>query len=361
MGYEKYYQGGWKSGEAGGTPITPEALNHMEAGIEASGTHADNTSNPHKVTAVQTGALPTSGGTLTGPVSVSGNDNTVTMGTGANDVYLRNTVANKYLQLKNDGTLAYSNNVIYHAENKPTAEDVGAVPTSRTVNGKALSTDVSLADLTGMVGTPKKGAVVYSTINEMGIGLTASCTTEAFASQLQGYSNVQFMHRVDDAIHLTDVPASYGTVEFHKGPNNSYVYGLMVDIYSNVFVYKYHSSQTATNGWKRVSSGSLWTNASPTSTFNGQTITVSGMKFCRSIMVVLQAVNGCHIYHIAHRDISITHANTPTHARYDNGHYTVGRAVGVNFTNNTIQFGHGNQNGTQNQGVAVPIVVIGLC
>lgn len=33
MGYEKYYQDGWKSGETGGTPITPEALNHMEEGI----------------------------------------------------------------------------------------------------------------------------------------------------------------------------------------------------------------------------------------------------------------------------------------------------------------------------------------
>ena len=34
MAYEKYYPGGWKSGESGGTPITPEALNHMEEGIE---------------------------------------------------------------------------------------------------------------------------------------------------------------------------------------------------------------------------------------------------------------------------------------------------------------------------------------
>jgi hypothetical protein len=76
------------------------------------------------------GALPISGGTLTGSVSVSGNDNTVTMGTGANDVYLRNTVANKYLQLKNDGTLAYSNNAIYHAGNKPTYSDVGAAASS---------------------------------------------------------------------------------------------------------------------------------------------------------------------------------------------------------------------------------------
>lgn len=34
MAYEKYYPGGWQSGPAGGTPITPEALEHIEAGIE---------------------------------------------------------------------------------------------------------------------------------------------------------------------------------------------------------------------------------------------------------------------------------------------------------------------------------------
>lgn len=33
MSYKKYYEGGWRSGETGGTPITPEALNHMEQGI----------------------------------------------------------------------------------------------------------------------------------------------------------------------------------------------------------------------------------------------------------------------------------------------------------------------------------------
>lgn len=34
MSYKPYYENGWKSGEEGGTPITPEALNHMEEGIE---------------------------------------------------------------------------------------------------------------------------------------------------------------------------------------------------------------------------------------------------------------------------------------------------------------------------------------
>lgn len=33
MSYQKYYPNGWQSGEAGGTPITPEALSHIENGI----------------------------------------------------------------------------------------------------------------------------------------------------------------------------------------------------------------------------------------------------------------------------------------------------------------------------------------
>lgn len=35
MAYSKYYPNGWKSGEVGATPITPEALNNMENGIAA--------------------------------------------------------------------------------------------------------------------------------------------------------------------------------------------------------------------------------------------------------------------------------------------------------------------------------------
>lgn len=35
MSYKRYYENGWQSGESGGTPITPEALNHIEDGIVA--------------------------------------------------------------------------------------------------------------------------------------------------------------------------------------------------------------------------------------------------------------------------------------------------------------------------------------
>ena len=45
MAYSPYYNGGWKSGEVGGTPITPEALNHMEDGISAALTGSDVVNN----------------------------------------------------------------------------------------------------------------------------------------------------------------------------------------------------------------------------------------------------------------------------------------------------------------------------
>lgn len=101
----------------------------------------------------------------------------------------------------------------------------------------------------GYGGTPKTGAAVFSNLSEMGLGLTASCTTEAFVKALKGHSNVQFMHNKDNAIRLTDAPFDYGTVEFHKGANDNYIYGIGVDVKANIYVYKYHPSQTDTNGW----------------------------------------------------------------------------------------------------------------
>lgn len=44
MAYTPYYSGGWQSGEEGGTPITPAALNHMEDGIAAAAPAADGAS-----------------------------------------------------------------------------------------------------------------------------------------------------------------------------------------------------------------------------------------------------------------------------------------------------------------------------
>ena len=124
-----------------------------------------------KPTAAEIGALPLSGGTLTGKISVpgestfyndtyvdpwhgqicaikatghiastatikgatlqaAGNGKNITLGTGGSDVYISNSASNKYLQLKDDGTLSYDDKKIYHEGNKPTPGAIGAMPAS---------------------------------------------------------------------------------------------------------------------------------------------------------------------------------------------------------------------------------------
>ena len=80
----------------------------------------------NKPTANDVGALPIGGGTLTGPLSISGNSKNIKLGAGGSDVYIQNSASGKYLQLKDDGTLRYDNNLIYHTGNKPTPGDIGA-------------------------------------------------------------------------------------------------------------------------------------------------------------------------------------------------------------------------------------------
>ena len=101
----------------------------------------------NKPTAADVGALPSSGGTLTGNLAVSGNGKQATLGTGQNDIYLSNSKSGGYLQLKDNGTLSYNNNAIYHAGNKPTAADVGLPLTTIT---KTLTVGTSWTN-TGIV------------------------------------------------------------------------------------------------------------------------------------------------------------------------------------------------------------------
>ena len=84
-----------------GTPLVAENMNKIEEGI--------------------VNALPTdTGGTIDGKVQIN-NTLTVTdprfehqmhIGIGAGDVFLHNTASNKYLQLKNNGQLAVSDNIV---------------------------------------------------------------------------------------------------------------------------------------------------------------------------------------------------------------------------------------------------------
>ena len=51
------------------------------------------------------------------PIRVTSDSKAIEIGTGPNDVYLHNTITDKYLQLKDDGTLQYSDKLIFHEGN----------------------------------------------------------------------------------------------------------------------------------------------------------------------------------------------------------------------------------------------------
>lgn len=65
--------------------------------------------------------LTTAGGTITGTLNINGNSKNLQLGTGGSDVYLRNDKTSKYLQLRDDGLLAWSGNKIYDASDAATS------------------------------------------------------------------------------------------------------------------------------------------------------------------------------------------------------------------------------------------------
>lgn len=63
------------------------------------------------------GALDIAGAVHASSFTGTGNGKKIVVGTGGADVYMHNSASGKYLQLKDDGTLRYDNNLIYHEGN----------------------------------------------------------------------------------------------------------------------------------------------------------------------------------------------------------------------------------------------------
>lgn len=119
----------------------------------------------HEHTAEDVGALPIEGGTLDGYIQV--NDGLGRFNANDTEAYIvsldekDNTSSTRMLVVSNHngqsdvknsvilrdraGVSTYADYIIYGTHNKPTASDVGAVPVSRTINGKALSADITLS------------------------------------------------------------------------------------------------------------------------------------------------------------------------------------------------------------------------
>lgn len=70
-----------------------------------------------------------------------GNGKEIAVGVGGSDVFISNSKSNKFLQLKDDGTLSYSDNKIYHAGNKPTLSDIGAISSTNKLASGAWYMD----------------------------------------------------------------------------------------------------------------------------------------------------------------------------------------------------------------------------
>lgn len=117
-----------------------------------------------KPTASEVGAVAKTGDTMSGSLTVrtkvvledaDGTDKAM-FGIGNGDIVIHNTTANKYLQLKDDGTLQYSNNMIYHQGFKPNSTDVGAVPNRGTSSGTEdiFTRDIGSYDISSPSTTP---------------------------------------------------------------------------------------------------------------------------------------------------------------------------------------------------------------
>lgn len=74
MSYSPFYTGGWQSGETGGTPITPEALNHMEEGIRRAFIFATDPNNDGNIVLQYGGDVVPGGGGSGGSGSAPGAD-----------------------------------------------------------------------------------------------------------------------------------------------------------------------------------------------------------------------------------------------------------------------------------------------
>lgn len=147
------------------------------------------------------GALPQSGGVMTGPLSLAGDP------AGENEA-TRKAYVDSVVQ-------AVQNNLNTHASNTnnphnvtaeqvgarpaswtPSAAEVGAVPTSRTVNGKALSADISLsaADVGAAASSHTHAA------SDITSGVTNNTST---SSSITGSTNLLTMNTLRYALNRT--------------------------------------------------------------------------------------------------------------------------------------------------------------
>lgn len=224
------------------------------------------------------------------------------------------------------------------------AQLAGKVPTSRTVNGKALTGNITLSasDVGAVSNNMGKvtGAVDVVGDSWNSFGFTS---TDAKSRGSMMISN-------GNRIHFNQQQTGASAAERYQLP-------------------ALESSLTA-DMWYRIittkAAKVLWTNASTGSAFAAQTISVNGLSNCECIAVLFGRVTGnsnSTFPLIAHKNVSLSTNTNASAVRYDTTTktlYSSERWTTINFSNNTITFQAGSQNGAQNNDRAIPIAVVGL-
>lgn len=233
--------------------------------------------------------LPLSGGALTGNLTISGNSKNAVIGTGGSDVYLHNNKSGKYLQLKDDGTLSYSDNVVYHAGKKPTASEIGAADRSHTHN---------------YAGSSSAGGAATTALTCTGNSATAT-TSNYLASNIRmdyGWNGVNYFNingTIGNAAKVNDTPSTawWHIMRFNHANTSGYYTDLAIPFNDTSLYYKRITNGSVQNdGWIKVLDSLNYNTYVPTKTGVGATgtwgISISGNANTATRLTTTRKING---------------------------------------------------------------------
>lgn len=105
----------------------------------------------------------------------------------------------------------------------------------------------------------------------------------------------------------------------------------------------------------------LWQNASPSSSFPAQVLSIPAMAKYNAIVMLFNRTGGDTFVSMAHRYTAESLSQTVSSVRYvDGAFYASSRPIGISFENCAISFGDGLQNGVVHNARAIPYAVYGL-
>lgn len=238
---------------------------------------------------------------------------------------------------------------------------------TKDTSATAPVSDLDIATLVTHTGTIKRLPAVYSLLEYTGL-VTTACTTQEFMEAMNYNSVVHFTNNKERSVYLTDAPCSYGCATFQKGWTNYNCTGTIVDpYYGYVYVYKYAEGRN-NNGWRRMGFGwrTLWTNSSPSSSFEAQTLTIDGLSDYNLFTIICQrntstSYQSSLVMYVPSTDetygcvneASVSSSGTSTSRQ---------RNVFITRSANTVEFSTGWMTGSAsgNSSVLIPRYILGV-